>query len=77
MNPLQIIQLLRSNPQSFIQQMVGNSQIANNPIAMNALELMKNGDNESLKQMAENLCRENGTTPEAVQQGIMSQLGIR
>lgn len=78
MNPLQIMQIIKNgNPQTFIRQMSNNPQIANNPVAKNALAMMANGDSNGLRQMAENLCKENDTTPERVKQRIMSQFGIR
>ena len=40
MNPMQMFQ----NPQQFIQKMMGNSQIMQNPIMKNALKMAKSGD---------------------------------
>ena len=53
-NPIQLIQAMK-NPQAFMQQMMNNSQIMQNPIARNALEMYKSGDSQGLKSMAENL----------------------
>ena len=50
------------NPQEFIQQMMNNSQIMQNPMAKNAMEMYKNGDTQGLQAMAENLAKERGTT---------------
>lgn len=78
MNPLQIMQMMRNgNLQTFIRQMSDNPRIINNPVAKNALTMMANGDSNGLKQMAENLCKESGTTPEQVKQRIISQFGIK
>ena len=74
-NPIQLIQAMK-NPQAFMQQMMNNSQIMQNPMARNALEMYKNGDSQGLKSMAENLCKERGTTLQQIQDMIKNQFGI-
>lgn len=74
-NPMQLIQAMK-NPQAFMQQMMNNSQIMQNPMARNALEMYKNGDSQGLQSMAENLCKERGTTPQQIQDMIKNQFGI-
>ena len=74
-NPIQLIQAMK-NPQAFMQQMMNNSQIMQNPMARNALEMYKNGDSQGLQSMAENLCKERGTTPQQIQDMIKNQFGI-
>ena len=75
MNPFQMLGAMK-NPQEFMQQMMNNSQIMQNPIARNALEMYKSGDSQGLKSMAENLCKERGTTPQQIQDMIKNQFGI-
>lgn len=67
MNPMQMI----------INKMMGSPQMQNNPMAKNALEMYRNGDTKGLQNMAENLCRENGTTTEDVKNKIMQQFGMK
>ena len=74
-NPIQLIQAMK-NPQAFMQQMMNNSQIMQNPMARNALEMYKKGDSQGLQSMAENLCKERGTTPQQIQDMIKNQFGI-
>lgn len=74
-NPMQLIQAMK-NPQAFMQQMMNNSQIMQNPMARNALEMYKNGDSQGLQSMAENLCKERGTTPQKIQDMIKNQFGM-
>ena len=62
-NPLQLMQMAR-NPQQFIQQMMQNSQIANNAIARNAFEMYQKGDTQGLNELANNLCKERKIEPE-------------
>ena len=64
------------NPQAMIQQMMNNSQIMQNPIARNAIEMYQRGDREGINRMAENLCKEKGVKPEEITQQIKSMLGI-
>ena len=75
MNPFQMLGAMK-NPQAFIQQMMNNSQIMQNPMAKNAIQMYQNGDTQGLQAMAENLCKERGTTPQQVQEMIKKQFGM-
>lgn len=76
MNPFQMLGAIK-NPQAFIQNAMNNTQIMQNPMAKNAIEMYKQGDNAGLQQLAENLCKEKGTTPEEIKNGIMQQFGLK
>ena len=76
MNPFQMIGAMK-NPQAFLQQMMNNSQVMQNPLAKNAMEMYKNGDTKGLQTMAENLCKERGTTVDDVKKQIMDQFGMK
>lgn len=76
MNPFQMIGAMK-NPQAFIQQMMNNSQIMQNPLAKNAMEMYKNGDTKGLQTMAENLAKERGTTVDDTKSQIMAQFGMK
>ena len=67
MNPMQMI----------INKMMNSPQMQNNPIARNALEMYRSGDVKGLQNMAENICKENGTTTEDVKNKIMQQFGMK
>ena len=75
MNPFQMLGAMK-NPQAFIQQMMNNSQIMQNPMAKNAIEMYQKGDTQGLQAMAENLAKERGTTPQQVQEIIKKQFGM-
>ena len=75
MNPFQMLGAMK-NPQAFIQQMMNNSQIMQNPMAKNAIQMYQNGDTQGLQAMAENLAKERGTTPQQVQDIIKKQFGM-
>ena len=74
-NLIQLIQAMK-NPQAFIQQMMNNSKVMQNPIAKNAMEMYQKGDMQGLQAMAENLAKERGTTPQQVQEIIKKQFGM-
>ena len=76
MNPFQMIGAMK-NPQAFLQKMMNDSQIMQNPMAKNAMEMYKNGDTKGLQTMAENLCKERGTTVDDVKKQIMDQFGMK
>ena len=80
MNPLMaIIQMMKGggNPQAFIQQMMNNSQIMQNPIMQNAMQMYQKGDTQGLQAMAENLAKERGTTVNDMKSQIMAQFGMK
>lgn len=74
-NPLELIRAFR-NPQEFMQQMMNSPQIANNPIAKNAIELYQKGDEQGLNELANNLCREKGINRENFEKEILSKIGM-
>lgn len=76
---INIFQLLNGirNPQQLIQQLSNNSQIMENPMAKNAMQMFQNGDTQGLQKMAENLAKERGTTIDEVRKMLMSQFGMK
>ena len=76
MNPFQMLGAMK-NPQAFIQQIMNNSQIMQNPMVKNAMQMYQNGDTKGLKDMAENLAKERGTTVDDMKRQIMAQFGMK
>lgn len=74
-NPLQFARFIR-NPQSFIEQMMNDSQIMQNPIAKNTFELFQKGENKKLEEIARNLCSENGIDADEALKQIKAQFGM-
>ena len=74
-NPLALVQAFR-NPQAFMQQAMNNSQLMQNPISRNALEMYQKGDKQGLNELADNLCREKGINRQDFEKQIRSQFGI-
>ena len=70
-NILQLGQILR-NPQAFLQQAMQSG----NPIVKNAIEMYQRGDKEGINQLAQNLCKEKGTSYEDMVKQIKSQFGM-
>lgn len=64
------------NPQAFLNQIQNNSQIMQNPMIKNTMGMYQNGDTKGLQTLAENLCKERGTTPQEMQDMIRKQLGM-
>lgn len=58
-NPMEFFKMFKAmkNPQEAIIEMAGGN---NNPILKNAVEMAKNGNNEGVMQLAQNLCKEKG-----------------
>lgn len=75
MNPMNLMQMFQ-NPQQFMQNIMGNSQIMGNPMAKNAVELMQKGDAQGVEQMARNLCKEKGLNADEVMQQIKSKFNL-
>ena len=76
MNPFQMLGAMK-NPQAFIQQMMNNSQIMQNPIMQNAMQMYQKGDTQGLQAMAENLAKERGTTGDDMKSQIMAKFGMK
>lgn len=74
-NKMQILQAMR-NPQQFIQNAMQNSQIMQNPIAKNAIEMYQKGDSKGINDLMNNLCKERGISPDEAQSKIKSMLGM-
>ena len=74
MNPFQMFGAMK-NPQAFMQQMMNNSQIMQNPMAKNAMEMAQNGNMQGIEQMARNLCKEKGLNADDVFNQIKSGFG--
>lgn len=66
---MQLMQTIKSggNPMATIQQMAQG-----NPQMQQAMQMIQGKSPEQLQRMAQNMCKERGTTPEA----IMQQFGI-
>lgn len=58
-NPMDFFKMIKAmrNPQEAIIDMAGEN---NNPILKNAIDMAKNGKNDDLMQLAQNLCKEKG-----------------
>lgn len=74
-NMLSLMQAAK-NPQAFLQQAMNNSQINQNPIAKNALEMYQKGDKQGLNELANNLCKEKGINRQDFEKQIRSQFGM-
>ena len=64
------------NPEMIIKQAMQNSQLMQNPIARNALEMYQKGDTRGLNDLANNLCRERGIDVNKAINDIKKQFGI-
>ena len=72
---MNFFQAFRS-PQHFLQSMIGNSQVMQNPMAKNAIGMAQSGDTKGIEQMARNLCREKGINPDEMIKQIKSRMGM-
>lgn len=75
LNPVLLTQIMR-NPQAYITQVMNSGQFNNNPIGRNAIEMYQKGDIQGLNQLADNLCKEKGTTLDEMKMKIKSQFNI-
>lgn len=75
MNPINIFQMMKAVPQQFIQQIMGNNQMMNNPIMKNTMQMAQQGNMQGIEQMARNLCKEKGLNADDVFNQIKSRFG--
>ena len=77
MNLLNIFQMAKNgNPQQCMQSMMGNSQIMQNPMAKNTIEMAQKGDMNGIEQMARNLCKEKGINADEIYNSYKQKFGI-
>ena len=74
-NVMNLVKAFR-NPQVFMQQAMSNSQLMSNPIGRNAIEMYQRGDIRGINELANNLCKEKGTSYEEMAKQIKSQIGM-
>ena len=70
-NPMQLMQLMK-NPQAFLQQAMQSG----NPIIKNAIEMYQRGDKDGINQLAQNLCKERGTSYDEMVNQLKNQFGL-
>ena len=76
MNNLGVLMQAVKNPQQFLQKAMQNTQLMQNPLAKNAIEMYQRGDRDGINKMAENLCRERGIKQEDVINQLKTQFGL-
>ena len=76
MNNLGVLMQAVKNPQQFLQNAMQNTQLMQNPIFKNTVDMMQKGDNKGLEEMARNLCAEKGINPDDALKQIKSNFGM-
>lgn len=76
MNPISIFQMMRGGPQQFLQQIMGNNQMMNNPMMKNVVGMAQKGDMQGVEQMARNLCKEKGLNADEVMNQLKSKFNM-
>ena len=76
MNPMQIIQMIKSgsNPPQLIMSFL---QQQNNPMANNLLQMAQNGNTSGIEQIARNICAQKGLDFDKEFNSFKQQLGIK
>lgn len=76
-NPMEVIQSIRSggNPQQLMISIL--SQQTNNPLFSNLLNLAKNGQTADIEQIARNIMKERGVDFDKEFQAFKQSLGIK
>lgn len=70
---MNIFQMMRGGPQQFMQQIMNNNQMMNNPMIKNAVQMAQNGDMSGIEQMARNICKEKGLNADDVFNQLKNQ----
>ena len=76
MNNLGMLMQAYKNPQAFIQQAMNNSQMMQNPLIKNAVEMYQRGDTQGLNNMANNIAKERNIDINQLKNEIKSQIGV-
>lgn len=75
-NPFLMMQAMQ-NPIQMMPEIMKDPRVRNDPRAMRAAQMIQGHDSAGLQEMAENLCREYGTTPGEVAQRVRQQFGMK
>ena len=74
-NIFQMMQAVK-NPQQFMEQIMNNSEVMQNPIAQNTINMLQKGDKKGLEELARNMCKEKGINADDALKQIKSQFGM-
>lgn len=72
MNNMQNLFQMMRNPQQFMQGIMANSQVMQNPMMKNAMEMYQKGDTQGLQNLVNNVATQKGTSIDE----IRKQFGI-
>lgn len=75
MNPFQMLGAMK-NPQQFLQQVMNNSQMMQNPMIKNTVQMAQNGDTKGIEQLARNLCKEKGINADDMFNQMKNNFGM-
>lgn len=75
MNIMQLFQMVNGNPQTIIERFIdSNPEVSQNPIAQNAINMVRNNDISGLQSMARNLYQERGLDIDQAYRQISSMM---
>lgn len=75
MNIVQLFQMVNGNPQMLLERFVNsNPEVSQNPIARNAINMVRNNDISGLQSMARNLYQERGLDVDQAYRQISSMM---
>ena len=75
MNPFQMLGAMK-NPQQFLQQVMNNSQMMQNPMIKNTVQMAQSGDAKGIEQLARNLCKEKGINADDMFNKMKNNFGM-
>ena len=75
MNPFKMLGAMK-NPQQFLQQVMNNSQMMQNPMIKNTVQMAQNGDAKGIEQLARNLCKEKGINADDMFNQMKNNFGM-
>ena len=75
MNPFQMLGAMK-NPQQFLQQIIGNNKMMQNPIIKNTVQMAQSGDTKGIEQLARNLCKEKGINADDMFNQMKNNFGM-
>ena len=64
------------NPQQFLQQVMDDSQMMQNPMIKNTVQMAQNGDTKGIEQLARNLCKEKGINADDMFNQMKNNFGM-
>ena len=66
-----------NNPMQILQHILNSREVMNNPIMVNAFQMLQRGDSKGIEELARNMCKEKNIDPDELVNKVRGQFGVK